>query len=86
MPLAVTSLHRTPRKQQRQRDALGWQMPRGDPAEPRPTYGTERRGDERHGGGGYRVRQRFTDLTAERHAVRKGQPNNTHEYQLPLCC
>jgi hypothetical protein len=50
----MTSPHRA-REVRGQRDALDWQMARGDPAEPRPTHGTERRGDERHGSGGYRV-------------------------------
>ena len=47
MSRAVTSPHRAPRKQQRQRDLLDWEVPRRDPAKPRQRSG---RGDERHGG------------------------------------
>jgi len=46
----MTSLHRAPRKQQRQRDALDWQMPRVIGLNATPRMG---RGDGRLGGSGY---------------------------------
>jgi hypothetical protein len=58
-------------------------MPRRNPAEPRPTHETERRGDGRLGGSGYLATRWNTTQSVKEHQPH-GVRRDTHEYQLPL--
>jgi hypothetical protein len=67
----VTSPHRAPRKQQGQRDALDWEVPCRDPAEPRSNardVAARRQAPRRR----WRVRRRARAAQRARYGVTKG--------------